>query len=126
MWTDWDDRPHPEAAYYGLASIALAGILLMMALPALQLALWLQATGYAGMGAGEKRLAAYGGYVGAGAVLILGVVGTVVGVRGLGVAARTGEPRVLCGVGIALSLFAAALWVMCGVAWHFQAWRFIS
>lgn len=126
MWTDdAGDNRHPEAAYHGLASIAVAGVFLLMALPAFQLAFLLQVAEYPGWDSNAKRLAAYGGYIGAAVVVILCLSGAGVGARGLGAAARTGEPRILCSVGIALCLFAAVLWFMCGFAWHTQAARFI-
>lgn len=125
MWTEPGEQHPHEAGYHGLASIAVAGILLSMALPALQLAFLLQVADYPGWGRSDKELAAYGGYVGAAVVEVLCLAGVWVGVRGLGAAGRTGESRVLCGVGVVLCLFAAALWVMCAVAWHSQAARFI-
>lgn len=125
MWTDSEDRPHPAAAYHGLASIAVAAVLLLMALPALQLAFWLQAANYPGWGADDKKLAAYGGYIGVLVTEILCLVGAGIGFRGAGLAERTREPAILCTAGVALSLFAAVLWFACGFAWHSQAWRFI-
>ena len=115
-----------EAAHYGLASIVTAGVTLLMAVPALQLAFWLQFTGYKGFSEDDVRLAAYGGYLGASLAIVLCATGVVTGVRGLRAAARTGEPRVLCDTGIYLGLFAAAVWVGCAVAWHSQAWRFVK
>jgi hypothetical protein len=124
MWTE-DDPRHPESAYHGLASIAIASVLLLMALPGLLLAFWMQAMNYPGWGADDKRLAAYGGYVGVVVVELLCLFAMSIALRGRGAAARTGEPVVLCTVGLVLSLFAAAVWVGCGVAWHSQAWRFV-
>ena len=119
-------RPHPhEAAYYGLAAIAVAGVTLLMAVPALQLAFVLQLADYKGFAESDGRLAAYGGYLGVLVVEGLCLTGVVTGGRGLRAADRTGEPRILCDVGIYLSLFAAAVWVGCGIAWHSQACRFI-
>ena len=125
MWSDSESRQHPEAAYYGVASILLAGVLLLMALPALQLAFWLQATNYPGWGRTDKALAAYGGYIGAALVILLCLVGIGIGMRGRGAAARTGEPAVLCTVGMILGAFGAALWVAAVLAWHSQIGRFV-
>jgi hypothetical protein len=119
-----EDTNH-EAAYYGLAAIAVAGICLLMAVPALHLASWLQTTGYPGWPESDKKLAGYGGYLGVLLIEILCLMGVVNGARGQTVAAQTGEPRVLCTTGLVLCLFAAAVWVGCGLAWHSQAWRFV-
>ena len=125
MWTDPDSPHHPEAAYHGLASIALASVLLLLAFPALQLAFWMQAMNYPRWGADDKRMAAYGGYAGVVVVELLCLAALSIAVRGRSAASRTGEPQILCTVGVVLSLFAAGLWVVCGVAWHSQAWRFV-
>jgi hypothetical protein len=125
MWTESDERNHPEAAYHGLASILLAGFLLLMALPALQLALWLQGMNYPGMDRSQKQIAAYGGYIGVGVVELLCVIAFGAGIRGQVVARRTGEPTALGGVGMLLSLFAIGLWLACGFAWHLQVYQFI-
>ena len=98
---------------------------LLMAVPALTLAMWLEATKYPGMSAAEKEMAAYGGYIGAAAVEVLCLVSLVIAVRGLFAAGRTGEPRVLCWAGVLLTLGAIVLWLACGFAWHLQAARFI-
>src|SRR4051794_20176002 len=103
------EETNHEAAYYGLAVIAVAGICLLMAVPALHLASWLQVTDYKGWGESDKKLAGYGGYLGALLVEILCLTGVVNGARGQTAAARTGEPRVLCDTGMYLSLFAAAV-----------------
>ncbi|MBA4063414.1 MAG: hypothetical protein C0501_06820 [Isosphaera sp.] len=118
--------PHPHAAaHHGAAALALAAVFLLMTLPTFQMAFWLEAGGYRGWSAGDKRLAAYGGYAGAGLVVLLSLAGVVVGLRGNALADRTGEPRVLCVVGVVLCLFAAAVWVLVGVAWDSQARGFI-
>jgi hypothetical protein len=115
-----------EALHHGLAAIAIGAVFLLMTFPAFQLCLWLQVTEYRGWRNSDKELAAYGGYIGTAIVLALCVVGTFFGVRGMQAASRTGEPRVLCQVGAALSLFAAAVWIMLGVSWHMQAGGFIK
>ena len=125
MWTDSDDRQRPAAIYYGFASVAMAGVLLLMAVPALTLAMWLEAMHYPGMSPSEKEMAAYGGYIGAAAVELLCLISLVIAVRGLFVAGRTGEPRVLCWAGVLLTIGAIVLWLACGFAWHLQAARFI-
>ncbi len=119
------DHPH-ASAYYGLAAIALAAVLLLMALPAFHLMSWLDVTGYRGWTPSDLRLAAYGGYIGAGIVELLAVMGVCTGVRGSIVASRTGEPPILGTVGVCLNLFAAAVWIGCGFAWHGQAHGFIK
>lgn len=119
--------PYPHAAaHHGLAAVATAGVLLVMAAPALQLAFWLEQTQYPGFSDADKRLAAYGGYLSVAVAVVLGLTAVVTGARGLGAAGRTGEPGVLCDIGIYLGLFAAAVWVGCGLAWHSQAWRFVK
>src|SRR5262245_42612979 len=125
MWTDSEDRQRPEAIYYGLASIAIAGVALLMAVPALTLAMWLEATKYPGMSPSEKEMAAYGGYIGAAAVELVCLISVCIAVNGLFVSGRTGEPRVLCWVGVLLTLGAIALWLACALSWHLQAGRFI-
>jgi hypothetical protein len=118
------DHPY-AAAYHGLAAIGMAGVLLLMAVPALQLAHWLDMYGYRGWPPSDRRLAIYGGYAGAALAELLCWVSVVFAVRGLAAARRTGESGVLCVAGLLLGLFAAALWVMCGVAWHIHSWWFI-
>jgi hypothetical protein len=117
--------PH-ESAHYGVAAIAVAGVLLLMAIPAFQMAFWLEASGYRGWSPSDKEMAAYGGYIGTGMIVLLCLTGVVIGFRGIAAARHTGEPRVLCLVGIALCVFSAAIWFMVGVAWHSQAARFIK
>lgn len=120
-------RDHPNAAaYHGLAAIAMAGVLLLMAIPALQLAHWLDMYGYRGWPESDRRLAVYGGYVGAAVIELLCWIAVYLAARGLGAAKRTGEARALCVAGLLLALLAAALWVLCGIAWHAQSWWFIS
>jgi len=115
-----------EAAYHGLAAIALAGIVLLVAVPALQLAYWLEVSQYKGFSDEDKKLAAWGGYLGAFFAIVLCLTSVVTAARGIGAAERTGEPNILCDAGIYLGLFATAVWIGCGVAWHSQAWRFIK
>lgn len=120
-------RQYPHAsAHYGAAAIALAGVLLLMALPAFQMAFWLETSGYRGWSDSDKRMAAYGGYIGTAVIEVLCLTGVAIGIRGIAAASKTGEPEALCSVGIALCLFCAAIWFMVGVAWHSQAWRFIK
>lgn len=116
--------PH-EAAYHGLAANIIGGLFLLMVLPALQLAFWLESTSYTHFSASDKQWAAYGGHVGGSIAVIICLIGALVGIRGCDAARRTGEPRVLCATGIVLSLFAAALWILCILAWHQSAGRFM-
>lgn len=119
-------KVHPyQAAYYGLAAIAMAGIFLIMALPAFQMSFWLEVNGYKGWSETDKKLAAYGGYIGAGAIVLLSLIGAGIGMLGGVSAMRTGESKILSGVGTILSLMSAAIWFLCGVAWHSTAYRFI-
>lgn len=120
-----EHSPH-GAAHYGAASIAIAGIMLVIAVPALQLAFWLQFTGYKGFSEEDIRLASYGGYLGAFFALVLCGTGVVTGARGLKVAEANREPNILCDTGIYLGLFAVAVWVGCAIAWHSQAWRHVK
>src|SRR5262245_29005555 len=106
-------KQHPqEAAYYGLATIAMSGIFLLMALPAFQTMFWLEMQGYKGWSESDKKLAAYGGYIGAGVIVLLSLMGVVIGLRGTLASFRNGEPRILCSVGIILSLMSAAIWFL--------------
>ena len=118
---------HPSgAAYHGLASLALAAALLLLAVPTLQLAYWLQLSDYKGFDDSGKRLVAYGGYLAAFFAIVLCLTSVVTGARGLGAADRTGESNILCDAGIYLGLFATLVWLGCGFAWHSQPWRFIK
>ena len=120
-------RDHPyAAAYHGLAALCIAAVFLLMTVPGLQLIHWLDMHGYRGWPESDRRLAVYGGYIGTGLIELLCWVGVFFGVRGVAAAKRTGEPRVLCLAGVLLCVFAAALWLMCGVAWHLQSWWFIK
>jgi hypothetical protein len=113
--------PHPhEAAYCGLAAVPL-----LMAAPALQLAFWLEATGYKGFSPADEKLAAWGGYLAALAFFLLSLAAVRYAGRGIAAARRTGEPQALCDAGIYMGLVSALVWVGVGVAWHSQAWRFI-
>jgi len=97
-----------------------------MAFPAFQLELWLEITGYKGWSSEDKQMAAYGGFIGTGIVVAFCMCGTVIAARGVQAADRTREPNVIAWIGATLCLFAAAVWVMLGVAWYSQAWRFIK
>jgi hypothetical protein len=119
-------KQHPHSsAYYGIASIAISGIFLLMAVPALQLANTLQQSGYRGFDATELRLAAVSGYAGGGLVILLCLIASGMAVAGLRVANRGGEPAVLCLAGFLLSIFATLVWIGCVGAWHSQAWRIL-
>lgn len=114
-----------RAAYHGLAAMGMAGVFLLMAVPALQLAYWIELQGHRGWPESDRKMAAYGGYIGAAMVELLCWVSVAIALRGFGSAGRTGESRVLCFAGLCLGLFASALWIMCGIAWHEQsAWIF--
>jgi hypothetical protein len=121
------DRTHPQAsAYYGLASIAISAIFLLMAVPALQLSNTLAQSHYRGFSPTDQRVAAYGGYAGGGVVILLALTAAGIAVAGIRVSGRTGEPAVLCLVGLLLSLFAALLWIACVASWHSQAWPMLG
>jgi hypothetical protein len=115
-----------SSAYYGLSSLAISGILLLMATPALDLANTLQRDNYRGFSESDRKLAAYGGYAAAALALVLGLGAVGIAVAGLGVAGRGREPAVLCVTALCLGLFAALVWVGCAVAWHSQAWVHIK
>ena len=115
-------RHHPQAsAYHGLASLCMSGIFLLMALPALELANTLQRSGYEGFDRMERRIAAIGGYVGGGAIVLLCIIAAGIAVGGVKVSGRTGESAILCVAGLLLALFAALLWIACVGSWHAQA-----
>ncbi len=116
------DRQHPHSsAYYGLASIAMSGLFLLMAVPCLQLANTLQQSGYRGFNAADLRLAAYGGYGGGGVVIVMSLAAAGMAVAGIRVSGRTSEPAALSVTGLLLSSFAVLVWVGCVGAWHSQA-----
>jgi hypothetical protein len=117
-------HPH-EAAYCGLAAIALAAVPLLMAGPALQLAFWLEATGYKGFPKSDLKLMAWGGYLTVFFLIILSLAAVRYAARGVGAARRTGEPQALCDAGIYLGLVSALVWVGVGIAWHSQARPFL-
>jgi hypothetical protein len=122
-----DTRQHPfSSAYYGLSSLAISGILLFMATPALDLANTLQRDNYRGFSDSDKRLAGYGGYAGAGLALILCLGAVSIATSGLRVARQGREPSVLCVTALCLGLFATLVWVGCAVAWHAQAWVLVK
>jgi len=121
------DRPHYHpAAHHGLASIAISGIFLLMAVPALQLANTLQRSGYQGFSDTDRQMAAYAGYAGAGVVILLSLIAAGMAVAGIRHAGRTGEPTVLCVSGLLLALFSASVWIGCAPAWHEQARRMLG
>lgn len=119
-------QPPQESAYFGLAAIAMAGVFLLKALPAFQMMFWLEMGGYKGWSDSDKKLAAYGGYIGAGVIVLLSLRGVVIGLRGTLASFRNGEPRILCSMGIILSPMSAAIWFLCGVAWHSPAYGFVK
>ncbi len=89
------DRPHPHASvYHGLASFFISGIFLLMAVPALDLANTLQRSNYQGFNAMDRRMAAIGGYAGAGLVILLCLIAAGIAAAGIRVCRRTGEPAV--------------------------------
>jgi hypothetical protein len=119
-------RGLPEVWHWALASVALGAVFVLIAPPALLLALWLEVSGYKGFSPSDKTLAAVGGYASVALILALVAVGVAWGVRGAQAARRQGQPSVLALCGILLNALAAALWVGAGVAWHSQAWRFLK
>lgn len=120
-------QSHPQAsAYFGLASIFMAATFLSMAVPALDLANTLQRSNYAGFNESERKLAAIGGYVGGGAVVLLCAIAAGFAMGGFRAARRTGEHPILCVAGLLLSLFATLVWVGCLASWHSQAARFLG
>jgi hypothetical protein len=121
------DRQHPHAsAYHGLASFFISGIFLLMAVPALDLANTLQRSNYQGFNAMERRMAAIGGYAGAGLVILLCLIAAGIAATGIRVSRRTGEPAVLCMPALLLALFAALVWIGCVGSWHSQAWHMLG
>ncbi|MCE9533317.1 MAG: hypothetical protein K8T89_19645 [Planctomycetes bacterium] len=120
-----EQNPH-EAGYCGMAAIMLASVLLLMALPALQLAYILQITNFQGWSASDKKMAAYGGCIGAGLIEVFCYLGVAIAARGINVSRRTAESKAPCVVAIVLSLFASALWFACGLAWYETTWRFVE
>src|SRR4051794_35327094 len=101
------ERPqlHPHsAAYFGLASISIAGILLIIAPIGLLIAFLIESSNYRGFAPQDKVIAGYGGYGAAAFGIVLGLTGIVTAARGMIAAYRTGEPAILCDTGLYLGL----------------------
>jgi hypothetical protein len=86
----------------------------------------LQQSGYKGFEAADRRWAAYGGYGGGGAVILMSLAAVGMAVAGIRVSGRTGEPAVLSVAGLLLSCFAVLVWIGCVAAWHAQAWSLLQ
>ena len=122
-----DPTGSPAAVlHHGLASMMLGALFILVAPMALQLAFWLESTGYKGFPEEDKRLAAIAGYVSVAVIVLLGVTGLCIGVRGIEAAGRSKETSVLPWCGVALNALSAVIWIGVGVAWHSQAWRFVN
>jgi hypothetical protein len=115
---------HPfEAAYRGAASIALGGLALLMLWPAIQVRGWVASRGYGSpygsRGNEELPLVVMVTLFANAAIVAMAVFGIVEGFRGWTVSRKTGEPRVLCHVGVAFGVLAAISWLLigCGFIW---------
>ncbi len=118
-------RVSSEVLHYGLASMMLGALFVLMAPTALLLAFWLQISDYKGFSAEDTRLAARGGYASVAAIMLLSVVGIGIGMRGLLAAIKSGHTGVLSLCGMLVNLLSLAIWLGVGVAWHSQALRFL-
>jgi hypothetical protein len=111
-----------RAAEWGLASLALGGVLVLMGPPTLYLQHILNGTGFAGMTRTDFQLAAVGGVM-AGLVLVaFAVAGVVFGLWAVGAARRAGVPPARGLVGVMLSGLAVFIWVSAGAAWVGTVW----
>ncbi len=103
---------------WGLAALLSGGILVIAAILWMQFTLTLEMGGFHTMPPGDLRAVAIGGYVGAGIVLVISLVGAGAGLGAMLAAARQRQPLGAGLFGLLLNLVASATWVAAGVAWH--------
>ncbi|HKB02978.1 MAG TPA: hypothetical protein VKD90_12210 [Gemmataceae bacterium] len=125
MDTPPEPKQHPfEAAYRGVGSIALGSVPLLMVFPAVQLGYWLRTIRPYPPTASNWVFAVVSVLVLITIFIVLSGFGIIQGLRGRAAAYRTGEPRVLCNVGIVFALLALVGWTMIGYGWCWELERF--
>jgi len=110
-------KRHPfEAAYRGIASIALGGVALLLVLPAVQVRHWFRSDVYGPYGTAQMELTELllGTILANAAIVAMAAFGIAEGIHGWKVSRRTGEPRVLSHVGVAFSVLAIVTWLLIG------------
>jgi hypothetical protein len=118
---------HPfEAAYRGIASIALGVVPLIMTLPTLQFIRWLQSESQYLPGATTGWvMLVLGSLLGAAVLFAFTVFGIIQGLSGRVAARRTGEPRAVCNAGLAIGVLGAISWLLFGSAIILQGQPFL-
>src|SRR5262245_1905638 len=124
-------KGHPfEAAYRGVASIALGGVALLLILPGMQVRDWFRSESYGygpyGGARVEFPLLVMGALLANAAVVAMSAFGIAEGIHGWKVARRTGEPRVLSHVGIAFGVLAFITWVLFACGWLTRGQRLVG
>ena len=110
-------KRHPfEAAYRGIASIALGGVALLLALPGMQVRDWYRSEGYGPYGTARTDVTVLllGSMLAIAAIIFMAAFGIAEGIHGWKVSRRTGEPRVLSHVGVAFNILAFVTWLLIG------------
>jgi hypothetical protein len=119
-----DPEPGDErrAAEWGLASLALGGVLVLLGPPTLLLEHQLESTGFSTMTRTEVRLAAIGGVTAGLVLLAFAVAAVVFGFWSVGAARRAGVPPARGLAGVMLGGLAVFIWVSAGGAWVGSVW----
>jgi hypothetical protein len=114
-----DDATAAErrATEWGLAAMALGGVLALVGPIALTLAFLVHASGFTGMNRTDRFLAGVGGSVAGLALIGFAVTGVVFGGVAVGAARRAGLPAARGVVGIMLNAFAAFVFLTGLGAW---------
>ena len=115
-----------SVVHFGVASMIVGALFILVAPMALQLALWLEISGYKGFPEEDKRLAAIAGYASVAVIVLLGIAGLCIGIRGIEAAGKSKQTAILPWCGVALNALSALIWIGVGVAWHSQAWRLVK
>jgi hypothetical protein len=111
-----------RAAEWGLASMVLGAVLVLLGPPTLLLEHVLESSDFRGMTRLEIRLAGIGGVMAAIILLVSAVMGFVFGIWSMGAAQRTEAPPARGLVGILLCGLAVFIWLSAGGAWVGSIW----
>lgn len=119
------DLERSSSVEWGAASLALGGVLAILAPIGLFLAAFLESTHYSSFSRTDKRLAALGGYGSAFFALILVMAGLVFGILSITSARRQRRTIALGLAGVLLNGLDLFLWAGAALAWHASAWNML-
>jgi hypothetical protein len=114
--SDTPKRHQFEAAYRGIASIALGGVALLLVLPGIQVRDWFRSEDYGPYGRArvDFTVLLLGTMLANAVIVAMSAFGIAEGIHSWKVSRRTGEPRVLSHVGVIFSVLAFVTWLLVG------------